>query len=705
MSLRPIVIIPYNQAKSAGAGLSDEERNFINASERIISEDIGLKDWTWAVTAYPALMKEYVESIDSPGKFQEILQKISRIILEGRSSGNLELGNKKLPRATSRGGKVDITTYPQHYLPSYVGRWMGKNQNSMVQFIFNPETGRHQVELQRFKPRDEFFIAEVAMESWRASSLVLTGQLATCMRDLVSDNEVLDMVAQRARMLVIPNGARLVLPYRIYISSLSGDDNVVAHFSIRAPGQTELGVPTSTEVKLSGGFTENVSAAYVLERLERSATTGFERAKKIPTMFLDIDGTLFNVRRFTRRLFDEWLASYDGPRASEIKKSISEKEDLGVDLLGWNAKDILAKIGVFDEEIVAPAQGHHDKHFFDPSRRVEGANPIWGTINLVKLLRRRLQKKGIPLRTVYVSLRSDQDDSLPNGLSAAELALRYVGLWDENSEPLFHKGAKIDWSSGSQKEPEKMVMVREYLASHKEVWHVAFMDNTPNHLNGYSKLRGGGNGIRIHVQGDMPPGAAGIGDGILTTDPVLLARELESIGGIDRLDFEDLPAVLRQEQTSVILERLRQAKEAGVSPVVVADIDDERFSDGFVHSAARFLHDIRALESDIIYIAGRRFAFSGAYDEALKLNGYPLMGNKVSVLQKDELNSVEEMGERFMRELAGRHIICSIGSPLSVLPSLTNFVNGAPHYMITGGIYSASAAFSMMPAISVIKPL
>ncbi len=695
MSLRPIVIIPHSHGKSAGAEFPGEERHLVDASGQIISGDIGLEDWTWAIAAYPGLMKEYAESVDSPEKFDAISQRISQILSREKGRGNR---NKHLPRAASRDGRIDITTYPQRYLPSYVSRWADKNPNSIVHFIFNPETGRHRVELQRFKPRSEFFATEAAMESWRASSLMMTGPLATCMRDLVSDREVLDMVAQGSRILVIPDGARLAFPYRIYISSVSVDDEVVSHFLMRTPEQMEVGAITSTEIKLPGGLRENVSAADILERFERSVSIGFNRAGKIPTMFLDIDGTLFNVRRFAGLLFKEWLASYDGPRALEIKKSISEKEELEGTLLGWNAKSILGEIGVFDEAIVASAQSYHNDHFFDPLKRVEGSNPIWGTINLVKLLRRRLQKKGIPLRTVYVSLRSNQDDSLPNGLSAAELALRYAGIWDENSEPLFHKGAKIDWSSGSQKEPEKWVMVQDYLASHKDVWHVAFMDNTPNHLNGYIRLKGGGNCMRIHVQGDMPPGAADIKEGILTADPILLARELESIGGIDRLDFEDPPEVLRQEHTSAILERLRQAKEAGVSPVVVADIDDERFADGFVHSTARFLHDMRALQSDIIYIAGSRFAPSEGYDEVLKLNGYPLVGSRVSVLQKDKGDSVEGMGDRFMSALAGRHVICSLGSPSSALAPLMGFMGGAPHYMITGGLYSASAAFSMRPA-------
>ncbi len=693
MIKRPVVILPYS-FRPVDIALDVEPQygptNDPSREADVSSDAVPLVDWAWLVAVRPDLARAYVEHSSDTEMIDQIILEMWRAIELGRSTRGVGTFDGPIPRIMARDGVMDITTYPQAHLRDMIVKRTRRGKPPIVHFVYDPITGRSRLELHRKTKGERRGTEEFAIEAWSASSVQSIGPLSRHLRKIVTSREVVDTVTRGARILLIPNGARLVGPAMVHMSLSQVDGGLAPHFSVREPGQRKLVKGDSPiSLKLPSGVTEHFSTSDILDRLEAQAIYAYKKRHKTPAVFLDIDGTLFNVRILSGKLFKEWLADYDGPRADEIRRMVEAIESEKGILTCWNGKTLLQDMGIDNPHIQEEAQAYHRKSFFDPLKRVEGPVPIWGTINFIKQLRRRLKKRGIPLKTVFVSLRSDSDDRLPNGHSAAELSLRYTGLWNELSEPLFYKGPPIDWDSGSGREPEKWRMVYEFLRGNHHVWHVGFFDNTPDHLNGYVKVRGGRVGTRVHIRGDMPPGASTISDGVLSVNPVKLSRELETMGGVSRLDFDDLPSLLDSDEYLPIIERLRETEGSRDGRITVVDLGHREFAETFAGSAVRFLQDLRSIESDIVYLCGHDFA--GSHVEARALlygNGYPLNGKTVSIVMKESGLPQHHNWQATLQQVVGvKNVICMLGGATSMIRPLSPIFPTAPAYLATAGAY------------------
>jgi hypothetical protein len=603
-----------------------------------LGAEFGLSNWAWLVATNPALVKAFVEHHESPSVALGVLRQMRQAL---DRSTDPSLPFEEAPAPFAGDGFVDLTTYPEAALMRLLSQ--AQYSNGVLHFIHDPRTGRHRLELHQVRD-----IEAAAEDGWRQSTLRMLGPTAAAIRGTITNREVIDIVNKGARILMIPGDTALDLPYAVYMSLGQDGGNFFPQFSVRRPGEGRMEGP-SMALLLPADVREKVLAMDLMRKLELEAIRAYRRGK-LPTIFSDLDGTLFSARIFTGMLFKEWLALYDGSDAEGIRSLVAQYELEHGNITGWNGKTILMELGVTDASVLESAKAYHDRYFFDATRRVECTPPIWGMVNFIKMLRRKLKTKNVPLKTVYVSIRSDKDDTLPNGMSAAELALRYVGLWDERSVPLFYKGLPIDWSDGSRDEPEKWEMVQRYLDEHRDVWHLAFVDNTSDHLNGYERLRGGARGIRLHVQGDRPPGSSDLSIGVYTIDPAKVQVELDAAGGVPRFDPRDLPSILHTSAFGPMIDRIRSAIESGHGPTMAIDVEGAAFLSGGPASdsplrpgVVEFMHDLRSLGVEVIYLTDRADGeASQDMMRRLELNGFPLRGSGVRISRELPAASSEE---------------------------------------------------------------
>jgi len=157
-------------------------------------------------------------------------------------------------------------------------------------------------------------------------------------------------------------------------------------------------------------------------------------------------------------------------------------------------------------------------------------------IQLIKTLQTRAKKEGIDLATVFVTLRSDKDDTMADGKSSVEVTMTRLGIWNEHSSLTRHTGEQIDWdvaaftkSGGGSHEPPKWEKVKAYRDAHPNIWFISVFDNAPAHLNGYEKYFGH-NVIKVHIEGDLPPGSPPVNEGAFVINPFQLVSALELLG-------------------------------------------------------------------------------------------------------------------------------------------------------------------------------
>ncbi len=559
---RPLLILPYKD--TADLGTLADERSLSLPNRKLAAPS--LRDWALFIGQNPRLAESYMRGHTRPEGLRDSILSMREYMLPigKEADDNTALTPELIDALKSYlGGIVDLTTLSEKTVRGLF-KLTGEN-HANLHFI-TKNTGRIRLELHKERTG-----SEEGARSWQFSSVnFLSNPGSEDLRQILTEREVVDTLQKGASILVVTGQALPTVANTLYVSMGKSSRGLMPEFSVRHPGQS-ASVSRAVALELPNSR-ERIRVEDLADRIVADAVKGHNKGR-MPTVFLDLDGTLFNARKYTVGLFREWLETYDGPLAGEIRERLSAKEKADGEISGWNGKTILLDLGITDAEALSSALAYHNKHFFDPEKRVEHIPVIEGTVEFVKLIRRKLQARGIPFRTVYVSLRSDRDDILPNGKSSAEMALRACGLWDQNSERLFWDGPVIDWSHGAGNEPKKHTMVKSYLEKNTNVWGIGYFDNTPNHLNGYKELLGGFV-PRIHVQGDHPPGSEELEDGTFTLDPDWLSKEISSDPDHMMVEVSNTPASLATPAFAELLPRIFEAKKDGKTPIVLMDLDD-----------------------------------------------------------------------------------------------------------------------------------
>ena len=220
----------------------------------------------------------------------------------------------------------------------------------------------------------------------------------------------------------------------------------------------------------------------------------------------------------TKADFLRWVSQYEGVRANDLKKSVNAafKDTRNPHLLDKRkVREVLQGLGITDKRLKKSTIEHFNKNFFSPDRRVD-APVIEGMVALVRFL----QKNGFEM--MFVTLRSAEDDTMSDGRSASEIALRRAGIWQNGTSILLgHEGEALDWSEDAYKagnnEPSKWQMVSRWNGSNQDSLVVGALENAPAHVNGYREVFAD-KMVCIHPQGDNPPHSPQLRDGIFTVD-------------------------------------------------------------------------------------------------------------------------------------------------------------------------------------------
>ncbi len=530
-----------------------------------------MADLTWLAARHPRLMQTYLSSFNDPAPLFYAVAKMRSSLMQQLQlfrANDEASAIERMEQILDIDGILDLTTAEEGAIRGFMA---GSDlfASSSLHVIHNSESDRYRVELHRMHNG-----AGNPSGAWRHSTLRGRDDQAAALRDVVTARELQDVVFKGGSLLYARgDGIDLMHPRRLLMKTKQASGQVIPEFWFPQEGQTKPN-GSSASVLLPTGVRERIRVEEILRRLELSANKAVEKGK-VPTLVLDLDGTLFNARTFTVKLFKEWLAAYDGPDADDVRAIVSDWEmKNGKEVNGWNGMKILMGLGVTREATLQSSLAYHNAHFYDPKKRVEEVEPIWGMVNVIKLLRRRLKAKGIPLETLFISLRTYGEDPLADGESASRHALRGIGLWDDHSHRLFLDGDPIDYSMGVQHEAQKWEMLLPKLKEHPDYWVIAAADNTANHLEGYLNEIFGHKVTKLYVLGDQPDGAADPAEGVIAIDPIQAQEEIGQMGGVPKLDFDDLPQILMQPAYAPMVARLREAQERNKESVVIFDIDD-----------------------------------------------------------------------------------------------------------------------------------
>ncbi|MBN1283330.1 MAG: HAD family hydrolase [Proteobacteria bacterium] len=382
-----------------------------------------------------------------------------------------------------------------------------------LRLSYTPSTGDYSVQMKLSPPCVDRMLDAFDDGAWALSSLNGDEQ---GLRAILSDETIVRKIFEGARVLYVPERAGFMAPRSVLVSRGRKRGRPVVQFWTPVAGQGSVN-GSSTSLVVDQNSLERLTVRDIIKVLHHDARRALERGLQ-PAVALDLDGTLFNARKFTAQVFAEWLAGYDGPDAGEIR---ARWKELGLSM-GWNSRAMLRQLGVTREETLEDANRHFDENFYSPARRME--MPVMrGPVELVRIM----QSMGI--KSVYVTLRSAADDSLPDGRSVAVELLKAAGIWRGDSFLLRHEGERIDWSEEAYgqggNEPEKSQIVKRYRRENPQDYFIATVDNAPDHVLKYRDYFGY-NIRNIHVRGDYPPNSPELPNGVYTVEPNQLFVEL-----------------------------------------------------------------------------------------------------------------------------------------------------------------------------------
>lgn len=584
--------------------------------------DIFVADWAQVASERPALVKRLMRSpYEVP---DELLYYTSRGVQQ-------DLFRYALPVPSATEQRANITGASRSELASIFTKEPIDETRSLV-VMYHPERDIYRVEL--WNPVETGVNAmlkgmEVSLlhrEEWSIISQILA----------VPDT--LSFIMGGGLLMFVPTISLLAPPRLVSISLSSGR---VILWSPRNGQLAPLGSPIT--LHQSETILERFSVGDILDKISSEA----ERARSLgkePAVALDLDGTLFDARHFTTKIFMEWVDNYNGPLAPRIRDEVSRRGEIK----GWNnetiLRSILEQMGIelpdrLDDidsshpnyeaaQAVLSAKRHFEENFFSPTRRAREMGPIKGMVEFVKTI------KSLGVRTIFVTLRDQVDDSLPDGRSASIEALKRYGLWDKTSTLVRYEPEKkedrIDWTdfekikAGAVREPNKADLVRRHIReSGGRIWFIGMFDNDPKHVKGYQDAR-----LRtffFHVEGDIPPGSPREApDGSFAINPSQLLDDLRKWKRISALT-----GILAAPRWKGLMEKYNRAIKENRRPVVFVGIGDTLLTtkDGRtqqIKGASKFINALHQAGVQIVYITGRLEEERDMTLETLTKFGFPI---------------------------------------------------------------------------------
>jgi predicted secreted acid phosphatase len=277
----------------------------------------------------------------------------------------------------------------------------------------------------------------------------------------------------------------------------------------------------------------------------------------------------------TKQKFLAWAAKYEGVRKEDLQEAIKAafKDEQNPNLLEQKSvRKILQGLAITDKRLKIPAMEHFNANFFSPDRRVD-APIIEGMVELVRFL----QENGFEM--MFVTLRSEADDTMRDGRSSSQVALQRAGIWQVGKSTLLrHEGKKLDWSEEAYKkgnnEPEKWEMVFKWMDINPDSLIVGALENAPAHVNGYRDAFEY-EMVYVHPQGDDPPHSPRLTDGVFTVNTAQLAEEIADLKlrGFQPLTSMD-HGLLTGPAWETVMANYTDAIGHGQTPVMILDIDD-----------------------------------------------------------------------------------------------------------------------------------
>ncbi|MBU0506162.1 MAG: hypothetical protein ABII18_04270 [bacterium] len=504
--------------------------NKLSPGEARIISDSSLTQMQWALLAQrePELVRHYLDRPLENTILRDILTASQGLPKE---PSNASASANDLVLAADFNAchpSVNLTAFDEPALQAFFAS-QATLKNSTVRLVFNPLTQEYTLEWHR--PRSPESVTESLFHgAWKFSSVIKEAQGALALADALTNPRLIDRVEDGARVLLIPERTKLTQPQIVRMQKQPGTHDRAEFWFPRRGQLTRKGSAVSLILpNVNERFDVDALVDKIIDDAKETAARGLQ-----PALALDVDGTLIDLREYVIQLFNEWVNTLEDADRRHILDMARTKNTQ--EMRAWDLPTLITdNFGITKESVIASAKEFHRVNFYDADRRVF-APTVPGMIQLIKVLQDRAKAEGINLATVFVTNRSDQDDMMSDGKSSVEVCMTRLGIWNEHSHLSRHTGAPLDWSveafaasGGGAHEPPKWIKVKAFRDGHPNIWFVAVFDNAPAHLNGYEKYFGH-NVIKVHIEGDLPPGSPPVNNGAFVINPFQLVSALEMLG-------------------------------------------------------------------------------------------------------------------------------------------------------------------------------
>jgi hypothetical protein len=333
---------------------------------------------------------------------------------------------------------------------------------------------------------------------------------------LIADGNLMGVVIEGARVLLIPAGSAIYHPRLVGISTRDDEGIVVNDFWVPEPGQREMrGSPL--ELRVREGIRERMGVGDLVKAVHEAVMDARARGL-VPMIAVDIDGTALSTRKFAAAIFSEWLGIYDGPDVEEIRRRVASVK---IDET-WDSAGVLKDLGITRPETMEHAQDYFYSNFHSPVRRLT-MPPIEPMVELIKIF------QAMGAGTIYCTLRNKINDELPDRTSSAQRIFERLGIWNERSVIMRDEVKNPDRfkrdCNSCKDEPLKSDKLKQYRRQHPKEFIIATLENAPFQINGYRKFYGD-SAVHIHVAGDIPPNSPPLPEGVFTVKPDQLMDDI-----------------------------------------------------------------------------------------------------------------------------------------------------------------------------------
>lgn len=703
---------------STGSPFSEQETSGIYNDDGGINEHTALflEDWVGLAASMPNLIQQMMSSPYNP----RVLKGLKEAAAASRP-GQVEMFPEKasLSNLIAERKSANITGMMVDEVAKFFPP-ASRIDEGYLGISYRADTGFYRVEFLPELNGD----ADFGLLSGAAKLSLLDEGEWSAVKQVFSDRRTADFITRGGLFMLIPAMSVIAVPRIIGMTQNEGVINLwTPHAGQQRPEGSPIKLYHSQQVRERFAVGDMIDK--IMNEIARAKNAGRE-----PAIALDLDGTIFDARRFTTKIFLEWMENYEGPFNGQLRRAIRK---IG-DVTGWNSevivRSIFKGIGIVlpDDldgssgktsgrmkhaiEAVLSAKKHFQRNFFDPKRRVDEMEIIPGTVEFVKAI----QSMGV--RTFFVTLRDNKDDDLGGGRSSSIESLKKYGLWVDGSSVLIRyepetEDERIDWTTyakiktGTVKEPNKAEMVRRYIRKHApSIWFIGIFDNDPKHVESYQSAF---NTMVFHVEGDIPPGSRETTpEGSLAVSPAQMCsgiKEWQRQTALKEMMLKQAWDDLRRQYNTAIAD--------GKNPVVFLGLKDTLFTMSPqpepIPGAAEFVNALHSLGIHIRYLTSRLEgdSYNGML-EVLKRFGFPVpgsSGHRVKLIMRRDPEEPKALFKARMQSLVldrigGARLVAAFDNEPSTLVNYRRSFPKTALYLV-GGVSGSRdiEKYSLIPIV------